>query len=125
MVVRAFRCEAVPDTEDGGAKKRRFYKEPAAERCSSDLSVCTDGPAKTACSKWHGELMYVSALRPPFISAESRKSQFKRLKRCEAGGVPADFQLAHGIWKSVDTVCRSDEAFVRQSSAGGNLPVTR
>ena len=125
VVVRAFRFEAVPDTEDGGAKKRRFYKEPAAERCSSDLSVCTDGPAKAACSKWHGELMYVAALRPPFISAESRKSQFKRLKRGGAGGGAADFQLAHGIWKSFDTVCRSDEAFVRQSSAGGNLPVAR
>ena len=43
----------------------------------------------------------------------------------EQGEGGADFQLAHGIWKSFETVYRSDEAFVRQSSAGGNLPMAR
>ena len=51
VALRAFRFEAAPDTENGGAKKRRFYKEPAAERFFSDLSVCTGGPARAACSK--------------------------------------------------------------------------
>ena len=67
MAVRAFRFGAVLDTEDGGAKKRRFYEEPAAERRSSDLSVRTDGPAKAACSKWHGELIDARCSPPPAL----------------------------------------------------------
>ena len=116
---------SIPDKEDGGIKKRRFYEEPAAERCTSGLSVCTEGAGKAACSKWHGELIYMAALRPPYIPAESRKGQFKGLKRTSAESELARFELADGIWKSVDTVCRGDEAFVRQSTQGGNLPVAK
>ena len=117
--------QSVPDKKNGGIKKRRFYEEPAAERCTSDLGVCTEGAGKAAYSKWHGELMYMAALRPPYISAESRKGQFKRPKRTGAESELARFQLADGIWKSVDTVRRGDEALVRQSIQGGNLPVAK
>jgi hypothetical protein len=110
----------VPRTRrTGGIKKHRSYEEPAAERCTSDLSVCTEGAGKAACSKWHGELMYMAALRPPYISAESRKGQFRWLKRTGAENELACFQLADGIWKSVDTVRRGDEAFVRQTVHSG------
>jgi len=123
--VHAPRFRSVPDKEDGGIKKRRFYEEPAAERYTSDLGVCTEGAGKAAYSKWHGELMYMAALRPPYISAESRKGQFKRPKRTGAEIELARFQLADGIWKSVGTVCRGDEALLRQFTQGGNLPVAK
>jgi hypothetical protein len=42
-----------------------------------------------------------------------------------ACGKLARFQLADVIWKSVDTVCRSDEALVRLPTQGGNLPVAK
>ena len=125
VAVHALCFQSVPDKKNGGIKKRRFYEEPAAERCTSDLGVCTEGAGKAAYSKWHGELMYMAALRPPYISAESRKGQFKRPKRTGAESELARFQLADGIWKSVDTVRRGDEALVRQSIQGGNLPVAK
>ena len=44
--------QGVPDKKNGGIKKRRFYEEPAAERCTSDLGVCTEeGAGKAAYSK--------------------------------------------------------------------------
>ena len=125
VAVHALCFQSVPDKKNGGIKKRRFYEEPAAERCTSDLGVCTEGAGKAAYSKWHGELMYMAALRPPYISAESRKGQFKRPKRTGAESELARFQLADGIWKSVDTVCRSDEASVRLPTQGANLPVAK
>jgi hypothetical protein len=123
--VHAFRFQSAPDKEDGGIKRRRFYEEPAAERCTSVLSVLTEGAGKAACSKWHGELMYMAALRPPSISAESRKGQFKRPTRTGAESELARFELADGAWRCVDTVCRGDEALARQSTQGGNLPVAK
>ena len=125
VAVHALCFQGVPDKTNGGIKKRRFYEEPAAERCTSDLGVCTEGAGKAAYSKWHGELMYMAALRPPYISAESRKGQFKRPKRTGAENELARFELADGTWLSVDTVFRGDEASVRQSTQGGNLPVAK
>ena len=125
VAAHALRFQSAPDKEDGGIKKRRFYEEPAAERCTSDLGVCTEGAGKAAYSKWHGELMYMAALRPPYISAESRKGQFKRPKRTGTEeNELARFELADGIWKSVDKVC-GDEALFRQSTRDGNLPVVK
>ena len=118
VVVQAWRFDAAQGPVD--VKRRRFFKVPPAEKCKHDYCACANGPEKTTYTKRHSEMVYVAALRPPFTSKESRERNFKKVKRGEA----RDFQLAPGICQSIDGVCRADEAFVRATTRGGNLPVT-
>ena len=73
-MVHALRFQSAPNKEAGGIKKRRFYEEAAAERCTSGLSVFTEGAGKTARSKWHGELMYRPSARPTSLLSRGRAS---------------------------------------------------
>jgi len=120
IVVRAFRFGALPDPEPN--KKRRFFEDPPAEKCERDIHECTAGPGSTCCGKWHSEVIFALALRPPFLAPESRVRSFKKAKR---GGHPTSLQLATGICQSIDAACRGDEAVVRATTRGGNLPVTK
>ena len=120
MVVRAFRFGALPDPEPN--KKRRFFEDPPAEKCERDIHECTAGPGSTCCGKWHSEVIFALALCPPLLAPEPRVRSFKKAKR---GGHPTSLQLATGICQSVDAACRSDEAVVRATTRGGNLPVAK
>ena len=104
------------------AEKRRFFEDPPAEKCERDIHECTSGPGSTSCGKWHSEVIFALALCPPLLAPEPRVRSFKKAKR---GGHPTSLQLATGICQSVDAACRSDEAVVRATTRGGNLPVAK
>ena len=83
MVVRAFRFGALPDPEPN--KKRRFFGDPPAEKCERDIHKCTAGPGSTCCGKWHSEVVFALALRPPLPGPGVPGSQ---LHEGKAGGHP-------------------------------------
>ena len=98
-------------------RKRRFlFTRSTAETCKSLINKCTKGEGKKACGKAHLELVRMEALRPPLAPAPSRRV---RDMGTEAGPV---FELPPQERARCSTqVCYSDEAFLQQTSTGGNL----
>ena len=115
-VVRAFRFGALPDPEPN--KKRRLFEDPPAEKCERDIHECAAGPRGTCCGKWHSEVIFALALRPPFPGPGVPGAQ---LQEGKAGGGP-DFPPARH-WYLPER--RPRGMVVRAATWGGNTTIPR
>ena len=88
--------------EPNPAKKRRFFKAPPTSEA-------------TQLQRWMG-------VRPPLLPKSSRGANFRRTPAASKLG-DGVFQLSDGHVQRIERTINEDEAFLRETSSGGNLPV--
>ena len=63
-------------------------------------------------------------VRPPLLPKSSRGANFRRTPAASKLG-DGVFQLSDGHVQRIERTINEDEAFLRETSSGGNLPVQR